>query len=464
MKSKKLERRALKRLAAAVALVASVPEACARDPDRDFTRTRKIPLYTLLYIMITWAWDTIGIELEDIDGWTGGAPTVSAFCRQRAKLRDDAMPRVHSTFLAMWDQQPLMGRFVLYGVDGTDVQLQPSSDERTRVGSGKGGSEHNEAHPTMVYDIKRRTFQDMVWEGSKEQDEYAAFCRLIDRTPPAFAPDGTRLVPLWLGDRGFLSYNTLCHLFEAGHSFILRATDDMVGKLFGEEDVPEGCFDVTIERMFVRTECLSARSRPDEPEIYKHVKSKTRFDAIARGSRAEYTMTLRIVRRQLPRTDKDRNDSRDRWLNLVTNLPAWEFRAKWLVRTYKRRWRHEVNYNHLKHVVGLENPKTRDLDRAGMEAWGRIILYNCCSLATTRILSKRGRGKKLKRARNLTHAFKGMLRKIRRKVRKRLGRARGKRKMDLEWACSRHTHAVIGGRHYDRRKRNKSPASRGYRH
>ena len=329
---------AIRRLERAVSHVASVPEACARDPARDFTRERKLPLHRVLWIMATWAWDTIGIELENVDGWTGGAPSASAFCQQRAKLRDDAMPRLHREFLSMWHQVPFMGRFVLYGVDGTDVQLLNSSDPRTRVRSNQSGAARNEAHPSIVYDINRRTFQDMAWQGSKEQDEPGAFCLLADRTPPAYAPDGTRLVPLWLGDRNFCSYNTLCHLLEAGHAFVLRARDDWVEDLLGKENVPDGCFDITVERIFVRTESLAARSRPDEPGIYKRIKSTTRLDAIgAFNRRAEYPMTLRIVRRRIPGRDGD-GRGKDRWLNLVTNLSGPEFTAKWLVRTYKKRW------------------------------------------------------------------------------------------------------------------------------
>ena len=301
---------ALKRLERAVQLVTSVPEACARDPGRDFTRSRKIPLNALVWIMTTWAWDTIGTELEDAYGWDGAAPTASAFCQQRAKLRDDVMPRVSSEFLAMWEQAPLMGRFVLYGVDGTDVQLCPSSDPRTRVRSNKSGAEHNEAHPTTSYDIGRRTFQDMVWQGSGEQNEVSAFCELVDRCPPAFAPDGTRLVPLWLGDRNYYSYNSLCHLNEAGHRFVLRMRDDHVEGLLGRGAVPEGCFDVTVERVLVRTRSVAARTRPDRPEIYRWVDSRRRFDAIGELNwHAEYPMTLRVVRRRLPRRDGDGNDA-----------------------------------------------------------------------------------------------------------------------------------------------------------
>jgi hypothetical protein len=446
--------RARKRLERAVRLVSSEPEACARDPGRDFTRERKVPLRSLLWIMVTWAWDTIGVELEDAYGWDGDAPTASAFCQQRAKLRPDAMPRVNSAFLAMWHQVPLKGRFVPCGVDGTGVPLCPSSDPRTRAGSNQSGAARNEAHPTIAYDIGRRTSRDMVWQGSREQDEPGAFCELVDRAPPARAPDGARLRPLWLGDRNFCTYNTLCHLIEAGHAFVPGARDDWVEGLFGAEGVPEGCFDVTVERVFVRTRSLAARTRPEEPGTCKRLKdASARLDAIgASDGRAERPMTLRAVRRRIPKSDGDENPSGDRWLNLVTNLPAGEFPAKWLVRTYKRRWDHEVGYRHLKEVVGMRDPKTRDFDRAGMEVWGRLILYNACSLGASRALSGRRRGTKHKRARDLTTAFKGMLRMIR-------GRS-----VDLEAVAARHTHVVEGGRHFRRRPRNKSPARRGYRH
>ena len=111
-----------------------------------------------------------------------------------------------------------------------------------------------------------------------------------------------------------------------------------------------------------------------------------------------------------------------------------------------------MGYRHLKKVVGMGDPKTRDFDRAGAEVWGRLILYNACSLGTSKVLRKRLRGRRHRRARDLTTAFKGMLRKIR------------GRRANLEAVVKRHTHKVEGGRHFKRRKRNKSPAKSGYHH
>ena len=274
--------------------LAARPEECARSPGRDFTRRRKIPLERLLWTLVTWGEDTISAELADAFGWDGSAPTCSAFCQRRSRLRADVMPRLHAEFLAEWHNVPFEGRFRLVAVDGTTVQLPPSGDPRTRVRSGPGPAEHNEAHPTALFDVRRHTFEDMAWRGARDQDEPGAFCELADRFDPGAAPDGTPLEALFLGDRNFCTRNCIWHLESGGSWFVLRASDDWVERFLGPEDVPEGCFDVTVERIVVRTTSLRARSRPDEPEVYRRVKPSDRFDGIARGSRDECPMTLRI--------------------------------------------------------------------------------------------------------------------------------------------------------------------------
>ena len=100
----------------------------------------------------------------------------------------------------------------------------------------------------------------------------------------------------------------------------------------------------------------------------------------------------------------------------------------------------------------MEDPKTRAFERAGTGAWGRLILHDACSLGARGVLARKSRGAKRKRARDLTTAYKGMLRKVR------------GAEVDLDAVSGRHTHVVMGGRRYDRRPRNKSPARCGYRH
>ena len=143
----RVEAMAVDRLVSAVEEVTSDAASCAKDPSRDLARNRKIPLPRVAWTIICWGQDTVGIELLDSVGWNGETPKASALCQQLSKLGDDVMPRVNEAFLARCPVVPYAGESGGYGVDGTDVQLPPSKDPRTRVKSGTGDAEHNECYP-----------------------------------------------------------------------------------------------------------------------------------------------------------------------------------------------------------------------------------------------------------------------------------------------------------------------------
>ena len=67
MGSQTMQALAISRLDDAIGLVCSVPEACARDPARDFTRGRKLGLRELLWLIVTMGTDTLRMELMTID-------------------------------------------------------------------------------------------------------------------------------------------------------------------------------------------------------------------------------------------------------------------------------------------------------------------------------------------------------------------------------------------------------------
>ena len=296
----------------------------------------------------------------------------------------------------------------------------------------------------------------MVWQGSKVQNEPEAFCDIIDRCDPGCDERGEPLKALFVADRNFTSYNTIYHLLEAGACFILRGRDDWVERVIGEDKMPEGEFDMTVERVFVRTKSTKSRTRPDEPEIYRKIRHDTKLDAIPKGSRDEWPVTLRIVRKRVRGRDGDRKkgQSKSKWLNIVTNLTdTRKYTVKWLVKTYKLRWSHEVGYRHLKYTVGALVPKTRDHDRARTEFWGRLILYNACSIGSKRAIARaKHKGKKHTRHADITTASEGMP-----------GILRGA-EVRLEEVCAKNTHVAEPGRHFKRKEIRKSNHGLGYRH
>ena len=239
------------------------------------------------------------------------------------------------------------------------------------------------------------------------------------------------------------------HLAAAGASFCLRAKDSWVSALL-RGDEPPGEFDVTVERCVVRSRSAAGRTRPSEPHLYRAMGARSSWD----GPAGERWLRLRVVRVALPRRDGDGGGG-DRWLNLVTDLPASELAPAGLAALYAMRWGEEVGFSHLKHVVGMRDPRTRDLGRAVQEAWGRLVLYDACSLGVSGVPGP-GPGPRHGRATDRTTAFKAFMRMLRALVRV--------ASHDVEAFAARRSHSVRPCRGHPRRRRPTSPPKSGYRH
>lgn len=429
--------------------LAARPEECARAPGRDFTRDRKLGLARLLLLLVTWGRDCSYAELCDLAGWDGEAPSAAALTQQWAKLNDRAMPMLLRSFLSLFEPVPFMGRYRLLAADGTAWPVLPGTGgDRCRVANGRGGGHHWEVHATCAFDLVRRTFEDAVCRGGAERDEPGALCELVDRL---FC--GRGLVPLWLADRGFCSWNVICHMLEAGASFCIRASDAWVRSLFGDE-LPAGEFDVRVRHCLVRTWSPAARTLPEHPGLYSVLRPGRRLDVLPVGSRSEHWLEVRVVRVARPAGDAD-PDGGDRWLTLVTDLPAGELGAAALAGLYAMRWGEETAFAHLKHAVGLDAPRTRDYARAVQEMVGRLVLYDACSLGASGVPGPRP-GRRHPRATDRTAAFKAFLRMLRSLVRRAA--------FDVEACAARMSHSVREGRSSPRRPRTKSPPKSCGRH
>ena len=152
--------------------MAARPEECARSPGRDFTRVRKLGLAGLLLLLASWGRDCAYAELAELFGWDGEAPSGPALTQQWAKLNDRAMPGLLRSFLSRFAPEPAWGRRRLYAADGTEWQLLPGTGgDACQVRNGNGGRHHSELHATCLFDVGRRTFEDMACQGGAEEDE-----------------------------------------------------------------------------------------------------------------------------------------------------------------------------------------------------------------------------------------------------------------------------------------------------
>ena len=429
----------LARLRLAVGAVASEPERCARSPGRDFTRNRKLGLARLLWTIVSMGTDTLGMELLRASGMSPDAPTVGALCQQWAKLNDEAMPRLHATFLSMFGPVATMGRYLLLACDGTELAMAPdASDAETRMPPAKGSDGRNSVHLTCAYDVARGVFADMVCQGGRSQDEHAAAWELVDRCA---APGG--LEPLWDLDRGFWSLNLAWHAREAGAHYVCRLSDAHAEGLLrawlrGLEPRCVGSLDAGVELCVTRTRSAAGRSRPDEPWLYRPMGAGRRFDGLGPGEAGERWLSVRVVRVATP----------GGMLWLATDLPAEGFPPSALAALYARRWSVETAFAELKKACGLECPHTRTLARVAQECWGRLTLHAACALSASLVPPPASAG----RATDRTACFKLVAARLRSAA------------VDVARVCARLTQAVRPGRSFRRRKRPPAPPSFSNRH
>ncbi len=69
--------------------------------------------------------------------------------------------------------------------------------------------------------------------------------------------------------------------------------------------------------------------------------------------------------------------------SIVTDLGEADLDAAALAGPYEARWAEETAFLHLKHAVGLGDPRTRDHGRAIQELLGKLVLYDACSLGAS---------------------------------------------------------------------------------
>ena len=367
-------------LEASAERVASRPEDCARSPGRDFTRSRKLPLARLLLLLVTWARDTVGVELLRFFGWDPGAISVSGLVQQWRKLNDAAMPALLREFGSRFRRRPWRGRWWLVAVDGTLVDLpRDPSDEAAWSPQPRGeGGGFNRMLAVALFDVVRRTFEDCVFQPYHGMDERSALRGLVGRLA---APRGLR--PLLLADRGFASYAVAADLLSAGVSFVMRAKDAWAASLLGwDAERVSACG--RLDRA-VRVGLTGSRGDAARDPRLRHVKG---------APRAASWVRLRLVRVEV---------APGRWENLVTDLERPTPRD--LADAYRARWDEEVAFRDLKHTVGMDRAHTRDRGRAEQEVWGRMVLFNACSLVESSLPGPRAARSRERRA-DRTLAFK----------------------------------------------------------
>ena len=427
-------------LLAAIDELAADPEKYAENPGRDFTRSRKLGFKTLLLMLLTMEGECIKEELYTYFGRTTDAPSKAAYYKQLHKLRDGALRSLLFLFNRKLKNNLYNGKYQLIACDGSalDIFRNPDDPDTFYKPTEKSPKGYNQAYINACYSILDKRFTDLVIQPARKRNEYCAFCQMVD----AAGSGGPAAV--YIGDRGYASYNNYAHVIENGQYFLIRCTDVKTKRLLGRslEGVKE--MDVHVERILTRSQSKKNRQRPELAEQYRHICSGVPLDYLT-DARREYSISLRIVRIEI---------STGSFENLITNLPDHEFDMDDFRELYHMRWNEETAYRDIKHPLCLKELHSKKYEYVVKEVWARAILYNFSSEIALNVEIEKNE-RKYEYQVNFAEASKT--------CRDFLRIHNGKTVMDVESLIAGSIEAVRPGRAFPRQKRFKIPMSFCYR-
>ena len=345
--------------------MSQAPDLFVKTPGKDFTRNRKLPLETMLKLLISIGGGSLAKELLAFHDFDPDTATTSAFIQQREKLLPSAFEFLLHEFTATASPSYFHG-YRLLAADGSDVHI-PTNPEHTDsyVSGGDHAKGYNLLHLNAIYDLCSKLFLDVLLQPCRRLNEHLALTTMTDRSHIA---DKVILV----ADRGYESYNSIAHLEQKGWNYVIRVRDKsgIVSRLrLPETDE----FDVPVSLSLTRKQTKQVKS---QPERYCFLPSTTHFDYLNDVNKL-YPMAFRVVRFKI---------ADNCYETLLTNLNPCEFPASMLKDIYRRRWGIETSFRELKYAVGLLNFHSKKVEYITQEIFAQLIMYNFSMMITSSVI------------------------------------------------------------------------------
>lgn len=341
------------------------------NPGKDMSRVKKISADTVISFLISQGASSTKCEILDFFQLSEEAPSASAMTQRRSQLKPEAFEAVFHAFnSSARDLRPSdnNSQYRFLAADGSSISFfsfpRYAADEyfSTQGNSARGWYG---MHINVFFDLHTKTYTDAVIQSFHKHDEFAAFCKIVDRHE--ILPNTKNI---YIGDRGFCSYNNMAHVIETGQFFLFRTKD--IGKkgLIGKFDIPDtNEFDISVRVSLVRSNRSSISIR--EGTYRRFIGKDVSFDFIPYGSKDVYELEFRILR--FPISDSA-------YECVVTNLPAHEFPASRIRETYNDRWGIETSFRKLKYTIGLTSYHSYKPEHIKQEIWAKMIAYNATEL------------------------------------------------------------------------------------
>lgn len=345
------------------------PALFVKDPERDFTRKRKLPFETMMQLLLSMGGNSIYKELLEAQGYDVNTATAAAFVQQRDKILPFAFEFLLNKFTQSCTDIKKYKGYRLLAVDGSDLHIATDPDNPDtyfQISPDKSG--FNLLHLNAMYDLCNRLYLDSCIQPRKCENEHKALTDMVDRS----RIEGNVIV---IADRGYECYNNFAHIERKGWNYVIRVKDvGSSGILSGLHLPATGEFDVTVRRILTRK---STKEIKAQPEIYRHLARSACFDFLDPYANRFYPISFRIIRFKI--TD-------DSYETIITNLNQADFPPEELKELYKRRWGIETSFRELKYAVGLTHFHAKKQEYIVQEIYARMIMYNFSEMITSSVV------------------------------------------------------------------------------
>ena len=352
------------------------PQNFLADPEKDFTRRRKLCLEKVIRILLSMQNKSLSHELLDLFEFDTSTPTASAFVQQRSKIKASAFEHIFKSFTNAADIKYETYRgFRLLAVDGSDVTFAANSDDPDSFFENNGAKSYSMLHLNAMYDLLNHIYTDAIIQKRRKENEHSAFVAMVDR-----ADDMSSKV-IVMADRGYESHNNMAHIQEKGWHFLLRIRDcqcSMLSKL----NLSDEEFDAEFTLHLTRKQTNAMKELAKSDPTYKIIPSGHVFDYLPVKNKKSvevppYELKIRFVRFKI---------SDDSYEVIATNLDKDEFPPYELKKLYAMRWGIETSFRDLKYTVGLVNFHAKKVEYIYQEIFARLIMCNFSELITSHVV------------------------------------------------------------------------------
>ncbi len=347
------------------------------NPEKDFSRDRKLPLKKVISILLSMQGSTLTNELLKYFNCSLDTASSSAFVQQRSKLNSFAFPTLFDLFVKKTDSKKLYKGFRLLAADGSDFKIHSNPEHTSSHYPGKNGiGPYNILHLDAVYDLLAHTYQDVTIVGDREANEQRNLCHLVDRSNISKA--------IVIADRGYENYNLMAHIKEKGWNFLIRIKDiHSVGGIASGLNLPNHPeFDTFIDLSLTTKQTNEIKNLCKTSNEFRHLNASANFDFLPKANRkfeptVFYKLPFRIVRFKI---------TENTYETVITNLDAENFPATELKKLYAMRWGIETSFRELKYTVGLLHFHSKKVEYIYQEIYARLIMYNFTELITSHVI------------------------------------------------------------------------------